>query len=102
MGIPMYELDGEQALKSKLYDFRKQTNRSQPESFKKVFAKPETLSEDELKSLYVNYVAKEKELLTKHNEVLEQVRKHLVLPSEIQSCSKTQVLKRLPSTHDSR
>ena len=101
MGIPMYELDGEQALKSKLYDFRKQTTEA-AESFKKAFAKPETLTEDELKSLYVNYVAKEKELFDEAQRSVRAGKETFGLtPSEIQSLFKdTSVEKdyRLPMT----
>lgn len=101
MGIPMYELDGEQALKSKLYDFRKQTTEA-AESFKKAFAKPETLSEDDLKSLYANYVAKEKELFDEAQRSVRAGKETFGLtPSEIQSLFKdTSVEKdyRLPMT----
>ena len=97
----MYELDGEQALKSKLYDFRKQTTEA-AESFKKAFAKPETLTEDELKSLYVNYVAKEKELFDEAQRSVRAGKETFGLtPSEIQSLFKdTSVEKdyRLPMT----
>ena len=66
------------------------------------FAKPETLSEDDLKSLYADYVAKEKELFDEAQRSVRAGKETFGLtPSEIQSLFKdTSVEKdyRLPMT----
>lgn len=62
LGAPLYELDAEKSVKSKLYDFRKQVTEAQ-ESFKKSFGASDTkYSDEELTTLYKDYLAKEKDL----------------------------------------
>jgi len=61
LGIPLYELDGERSLKSRIYDFKNEITNAAA-SFKTRLSQPDSISENDLKSLYVDYLNKEKSL----------------------------------------
>lgn len=70
-GAPLYELEADKQLKNRMYDFTKE-QRTQNESFKKSFgAIDNKYTDEDLRSIYKDYVTDDKELFTKTRRAVQ-------------------------------